>query len=81
MLEKTNAIIVQNEAKMKAKNWDVHQLLTLSSLIEEEATGFTDRQKISSVFYNRLAKGMPLQTDQRYYTHLESINNVYYTKI
>ncbi|HDR7316528.1 endolytic transglycosylase MltG [Bacillus toyonensis] len=63
MLEKTNAIIVQNEAKMKAKNWDVHQLLTLSSLIEEEATGFTDRQKISSVFYNRLAKGMPLQTD------------------
>ncbi len=37
--------------------------LTLSSLIEEEATGFTDRQKISSVFYNRLAKGMPLQTD------------------
>ena len=48
---------------MKAKNWDVHQLLTLSSLIEEEATGFTDRQKISSVFYNRLAKGMPLQTD------------------
>ena len=35
----------------------------MSSLIEEEATGFTDRQKISSVFYNRLAKGMPLQTD------------------
>ncbi|PFJ15827.1 hypothetical protein COD67_21070 [Bacillus cereus] len=63
MLDKTNAIIAQNEAKMKAKNWDVHQLLTLSSLIEEEATGFTDRQKISSVFYNRLAKGMPLQTD------------------
>ena len=30
---------------MKAKNWDVHQLLTLSSLIEEEATGFTDRQR------------------------------------
>ncbi|WP_242145507.1 MULTISPECIES: endolytic transglycosylase MltG [unclassified Bacillus cereus group] len=63
MLEKTNALIVQNEAKMKKKNFDVHQLLTLSSLIEEEATGFTDRQKIASVFYNRLAKGMPLQTD------------------
>ncbi len=63
MLEKTNALIVQNETKMKKKNFDVHQLLTLSSLIEEEATGFTDRQKIASVFYNRLAKGMPLQTD------------------
>ncbi|PEA56490.1 hypothetical protein CON64_03530 [Bacillus pseudomycoides] len=63
MLEKTNKLIVENEQKMKAKNWDVHQLLTLSSLIEGEATGYTDRQKIASVFYNRLAKGMPLQTD------------------
>ncbi|AWC33968.1 MULTISPECIES: endolytic transglycosylase MltG [Bacillus cereus group] len=63
MLEKTNALIVKNEAKMKEKNFDVHQLLTLSSLIEEEATGFTDRQKIASVFYNRLTKGIPLQTD------------------
>ncbi|WP_242224428.1 endolytic transglycosylase MltG [Bacillus cereus group sp. BfR-BA-01380] len=63
MLEKTNKLIVENEQKMKEKKWDVHQLLTLSSLIEEEATGYTDRQKISSVFYNRLAKGMPLQTD------------------
>ena len=35
MLEKTNAIIVQNEEKMKAKNWDVHQLLTLSSLLRK----------------------------------------------
>jgi len=63
MLEKTNKLIVENEQKMKEKNWDVHQLLTLSSLIEEEATGYTDRQKIASVFYNRLVKGMPLQTD------------------
>ena len=37
-------------SKNEIENWDVHQLLTLSSLIEEEATGFTDRQKISSVF-------------------------------
>ena len=72
MLEKTNAIIVQNEAKMKAKNWDVHQLLTLSSLIEEEATGFTDRQKISSVFYNRLAKVCRFKRIQRYYMHLKA---------
>ena len=63
MLEKTNKLIVENEQKMKERNWDVHQLLTLSSLIEEEATGYTDRQKIASVFYNRIAKGMPLQTD------------------
>ncbi|WP_369902513.1 endolytic transglycosylase MltG [Bacillus manliponensis] len=63
MLEKTNALVKANEQKMKEKKWDVHQLLTMSSLIEEEATGYTDREKISSVFYNRLEKGMPLQTD------------------
>jgi UPF0755 protein len=35
----------------------------MASLIEEEATGQVDRHKISSVFYNRIKKGMPLQTD------------------
>jgi UPF0755 protein len=48
---------------MKQKQLTAHILLTMSSLIEEEASGKTDRNKISSVFYNRLQKGMPLQTD------------------
>ncbi|MGG2064290.1 endolytic transglycosylase MltG [Bacillus sp. S14(2024)] len=63
MLDKTNKLIEQNAQKMQARQLDVHQLLTMSSLIEEEATGYTDRKNIASVFYNRLAKGMPLQTD------------------
>lgn len=50
MLEKTNKLIVENEQKMKEKQWDVHQLLTLSSLIEEEATGYTDRKKYPVYF-------------------------------
>ncbi|MFT4412736.1 endolytic transglycosylase MltG [Fredinandcohnia humi] len=40
-----------------------HKLLTMASLIEEEATALTDREQISSVFYNRIEIGMPLQTD------------------
>lgn len=63
MLKKTNAFIVRNEQLMKQRELDVHQLLTMGSLIEEEATAFTDRQKIASVFYNRLRVNMPLQTD------------------
>ena len=35
----------------------------MASLVEEEATEKVDRAKIASVFYNRLDKGMPLQTD------------------
>ena len=41
----------------------VHQLLTMASLIEEEATEKVDRDQIASVFYNRIDSGMPLQTD------------------
>ena len=41
----------------------VHQLLTMASLIEEEATEKVDRDQIASVFYNRIDAGMPLQTD------------------
>ena len=35
----------------------------MASLIEEEATEKADRKDISSVFYNRIEQGMPLQTD------------------
>ncbi|MFD3449301.1 endolytic transglycosylase MltG [Microbacteriaceae bacterium 4G12] len=63
MLEKSNEFVVKNEAAIQARKLDVHQMFTLGSLIEEEATQATDRQKIASVFYNRLAANMPLQTD------------------
>ncbi len=35
----------------------------MASLVEEEATAKADRKRIASVFYNRIEKGMPLQTD------------------
>ncbi|MFC0296173.1 endolytic transglycosylase MltG [Geobacillus jurassicus] len=63
MVAKTAAVLDAYQAAMKEKNMSPHQLLTLSSLIEEEATEKADREKIASVFYNRLRIGMPLQTD------------------
>ena len=38
-------------------------VLTLASLVEEEAKTDKDRKLISSVLHNRLRKGMPLQVD------------------
>ncbi|WP_286141680.1 endolytic transglycosylase MltG [Bacillus sp. AFS001701] len=63
MLNETVKILDQYKTEMSNKKLTPHQTLTMASLIEEEATGTTDRKLISSVFYNRLKIGMPLQTD------------------
>ncbi|MFD2446158.1 endolytic transglycosylase MltG [Bacillus sp. CGMCC 1.16607] len=63
MLEKTKESIDPYMVDMEEKGFTPHKLLTMASLIEEEASEQVDRHKISSVFYNRIEKGMPLQTD------------------
>jgi UPF0755 protein len=63
MLDKTRSIVSSYSDQSEEKKLSVHKLLTMASLIEEEATEKADRKKISSVFYNRIEKGMKLQTD------------------
>lgn len=63
MLKKTEETLQAYETQMSKKDYSVHQMLTFASLVEEEATAQVDRGKIASVFYNRIKKGMPLQTD------------------
>ncbi|MGE7764417.1 endolytic transglycosylase MltG [Peribacillus sp. NPDC096540] len=63
MLKKTEETLQGYETQMNKKDYSVHQMLTFASLVEEEATAQVDRGKIASVFYNRIEKDMPLQTD------------------
>lgn len=63
MLDKTVDVLNEYRIAMEERGFSVHELLTMSSLIEEEATEKVDRNKIASVFYNRMETGMPLQTD------------------
>ncbi|MCM3765383.1 endolytic transglycosylase MltG [Neobacillus niacini] len=63
MLNKSRDVLGNYSEVGKEKNLTIHQMLTMASLIEEEATEKADRKKISSVFYNRMDKGMMLQTD------------------
>jgi len=63
MLDKTRNVLSDYTEESDKKKLSIHQLLTMSSLVEEEATKKADRKMIASVFYNRMKKGMPLQTD------------------
>ncbi|MGI2326510.1 endolytic transglycosylase MltG [Planococcus sp. YIM B11945] len=63
MIDSTEANVMQYQTVLEEMGKTPHWLLTFASLLEEEATAQADRQTIASVFYNRLEKDMPLQTD------------------
>jgi UPF0755 protein len=44
-------------------NQNVHQVVTIASLVERETAVDADRPLVASIFDNRLEKKMPLQTD------------------
>jgi UPF0755 protein len=50
-------------ARARELNMTVHQVVTLASIIEEEARVTDERPRISSVFHNRLKQGSPLASD------------------
>lgn len=51
------------EARVKASGKSWHEILVLASMIDKEAVVPAERPVIASVFYNRLARGMRLQSD------------------
>jgi UPF0755 protein len=51
------------EAKAIETGYSLHEIVTLASILELEASKYEDRRKIAGVMYNRLEINMPLQVD------------------
>ncbi|MEW6076718.1 MAG: endolytic transglycosylase MltG [Thermodesulfobacteriota bacterium] len=51
------------KTRAQALGFSVHQIVTLASIIEKETADPAERPLISSVFHNRLKRGMRLESD------------------
>lgn len=48
---------------MEERKLNMHQLMTIASLVEREVVVDDERSLVAGVIYNRIAEGMPLQID------------------
>lgn len=51
------------DKEISTSNYSLHELITLASIVEREATRQKDRDMIAGVFWNRLEEGMMLGAD------------------
>ncbi|GGB49519.1 endolytic transglycosylase MltG [Fictibacillus barbaricus] len=63
MVEQSSAVLKKHEVEIENSGYSLFELITLSSLIEEESQRDEDRKKIAGVFFNRLSQGMKLDSD------------------
>lgn len=63
MLDRFSQVAIPVFAHSKAGKYDLHQILTLASIVEKESQKDEERPMVSSVFHNRLDRGIALRAD------------------
>ncbi len=63
MLNKMDEILTKYKQNIESSNISIHNILTMSSIVELEGNNSENRAKIASVIYNRLSKKMSLGSD------------------
>lgn len=63
MIEKMASVLEPYRKDIEKSSLSPHQILTLASMVEEEAARVEDRSKVASVFMNRIQRGMSLGSD------------------
>ncbi|QCE39884.1 endolytic transglycosylase MltG [Psychroserpens sp. NJDZ02] len=51
------------QAKRKALNLSVNEIVTIASIVQKETAKVDERPRVAGVYLNRIKKGMPLQAD------------------
>lgn len=62
MLDKMDKVLTNYKIDIEKSEYNIHEILTMASIIEHEAILDEDRKVIASVFYNRLEDNMKLQS-------------------
>ena len=63
MLKKTDKVLTKYKDSILNSSMTINEIVTLSSVIEQEGLYKNDRKKIAGVFYNRLKSNMSLGSD------------------
>jgi len=63
MLDKMEDVLEAYKEEIKESDLTVHEILTLASIVEMESVNTEDREDVASVVYNRLDRGMAIQSD------------------
>lgn len=74
MLDNMESKLESYKEEINNSKYSIHEMLTLASIIEQEAGTAKDRKGVSGVFYNRLKGGWSLGSDVTTY-YAEKIDN------
>jgi UPF0755 protein len=62
IIDQTEVVYTENKALFDASDLSVHEVFTLASIVQFEASKESDMKMVAQVFYNRLDKPMRLQS-------------------
>ncbi|MBP3766315.1 MAG: endolytic transglycosylase MltG [Bacilli bacterium] len=71
MLDNTKSKLDKYKSDIEKSKYSIHEIMTMASIVEKEASNSSDRAGVAGVFYNRLDSGMSLGSDVTTYYGLK----------